>query len=127
MVKRRIKQGCLYSFLIGLIFNIFVFIFADKILYILYHTNKGLKYFKILSPFFLIFYLEGPLISALQALNKASVSFKISTIGIILKLISLSIFSLMHIGLYSLVISEIINILFVVTSCMIETKKSLNY
>ncbi len=125
MVKRRIIQGCIYSFLIGLVFNVFVFMFAKKILLILYGTTKGINYFKILSPFFLIFYLEGPLMSGLQAMNKASKSFKITSLGIVIKLIFLAIFSLVHIGLYGLVISEIVNIIFVVGYSFMEIKKLL--
>ena len=54
------------------------------------------------------------LISSIQALNKAKQSMKISLYGVILKLIIMSILSICHIGIYSLVISEIINIIFVV-------------
>lgn len=126
MVKRRIKQGCIYSFLIGLVINIIIFIFAKDILHILYGTAKGLNYFKVLSPFFLLFYLEGPLASGLQAMNKASTAFKITTYGIVIKIIVLAICSLIHIGLYGLVISEIVNIIFVVFGNYNNIKKVLN-
>jgi stage V sporulation protein B len=114
MVKKRIKQGLFYSFVIGLIFLTFMFIFAKEILTILYNTTSGVNYFRILAPFFLIFYLEAPLVSALQALNKATVTMKITTLGVIIKIIILSIGSIAKVGIYGLVISEIVNILFVV-------------
>ena len=50
----------------------------------------------------------------MQALNKAKQSMKISLYGVILKLIIMSVLSICHIGIYSLVISEIVNIIFVV-------------
>lgn len=125
MVKKRLKQGLFYSFLIGLIFTIILFIFAKNILQILYNTTSGLIYFKVLAPFFLLFYLEGPLISVLQALNKAATSMKITIYGVIIKIITLSIFSLCHIGLYGLVISEITNIIFVVLYNFKEVKKEI--
>ena len=115
LVRKRIKQSLLFAFIIGSMFSFGIFIFRYKLLYSLYHTFKGVEYIKILAPIFVLFYLEGVLISALQALNKAKISMKISFYGVILKLIVLIVLSLCHIGIYSLVISEVINIIFVVS------------
>ena len=114
MVKRRIKQALLFAFVIGLGFSIFIFLFRDPLLFSLYKTTIGSKYIKILAPIFVLFYLEGVLTSSLQAMGYAKTTMKISLYGVLIKLIFLSILSLCHIGIYSLVISEIINILFVV-------------
>ena len=114
MVKRRIKQGLLFALLIGISFSFVIYVFRDTLLFSLYKTTIGSKYIKILAPVFVLFYLEGVLTSSLQALGNAKLTMKISLYGVILKLIILSILSLCHIGIYSLVISEIINILFVV-------------
>ena len=114
MVKRRIKQGLLFAFLIGLGFSFVIYVFRDPLLFSLYKTTIGSKYIKILAPVFVLFYLEGVLTSSLQALGNAKTTMKISLYGVILKLVVLSILSLCHIGIYSLAVSEIINILFVV-------------
>lgn len=114
MVKRRIKQGLLFAFVIGIVFSTFIFLFRDPLLFSLYKTTIGSKYIKILAPIFVLFYLEGVLTSGLQAMGYAKTTMKISLYGVLIKLIFLSILSLCHIGVYSLVISEIINILFVV-------------
>ncbi len=114
MVKRRIKQGLLFALIIGLTFSFFIYVFRDTLLFSLYKTTIGSKYIKILAPVFVLFYLEGVLTSSLQAMGNAKITMKISLWGVILKLIVLSILSLCHIGIYSLVISEIVNILFVV-------------
>lgn len=114
MIKRRLKQALSYSFLIGLVFSILILVFRNPLLTILYKTTKGSDYILTLAPFFVLFYLEAPLVSALQAIDKAGSTMKISLYGIILKLLIMSILSMCHIGLYSLVISEIFDILFVV-------------
>ena len=114
MVKRRIRQGLLFALLIGLTFSFFIYVFRDILLFSLYKTTIGSKYIKILAPVFVLFYLEGVLTSSLQALGNVKTTMRISLYGVILILITLSILSLCHIGIYSLVISEIINILFVV-------------
>ena len=114
MIKRRIMQSVSFSFLLGTISSIIIFIFRDNLLFLVYHTSNGSNYIKVLAPAFVLFYLEAPLSSSLQALGKAKLSMKITTIGVIIKLFFLSILSLCHIGIYSLVISEIINIIVVV-------------
>ncbi len=123
MVKRRYKQALLISFILGLSFNIILFFYAKDLLQLIYNTTAGVEYIKFLCPFFLLFYLEGPLISMLQALNKAGKSMKITLYGVIIKLLVIAIFSLFKIGIYGLVISEIVNIIFVVILNFKEIKK----
>lgn len=114
MVKRRIHQSIIFSLIIGIFFSLVIFIFRDKLLFSLYNTTKGSDYIKILAPFFVLFYLEGVLTSSLQALGYAKVTMNITLYGVIIKLFIMAILSLCHIGIYSLVIAEIINIFFVV-------------
>ena len=52
--------------------------------------------------------------SFLQAVNKAHITMKITILGVIVKLIVLAGASLIHIGMYSLIASEIVNIFLVV-------------
>ena len=113
-LQSRIKQALTYSFWIGAISSILIFLLRNPLLQILYKTNLGSDYIFILAPFFVLFYLEAPLSSSLQAMDKASDTMKISLWGILLKLAVMCTLSFFKIGLYSLVISEIINILFVV-------------
>ena len=114
MVKRRIHQSIIFSLIIGIFFSLLIFIFRDKLLFSLYNTTKGSDYIKVLAPFFVVFYLEGVLTSSLQALGYAKVTMNITLYGVIIKLFIMAILSLCHIGIYSLVIAEIINIFFVV-------------
>ena len=119
-IKRRLKQSLIFSFLIGLISNVFVYIFTEQLLSIIFDTTKGIDYIKFLAPFFTFLYLEGPLASTLQALNYAKYTMTVTIITTIIKLITLFLFSLMHIGLYGLLISEIINIFLIL---YLNTKK----
>ena len=110
IIIRRLKQSLMISFLIGLFSNVIVYIFTDKLLLLVFNTTKGIEYVKFLCPFFVFLYLEGPLASFLQALNYAKYTMNVTIITTIIKLLTLFIFSLFHIGLYGLLISEIINI-----------------
>ena len=125
MVKKRIKQGLLFALVIGLFFSSIIFVFRDSLLFYLYKTTIGSKYIKILAPVFVLFYLEGVLTSSLQAMGYAKTTMKITLFGVFIKLLILAILSLSHIGIYSLVIAEIINILFVVSLNFKALKKAI--
>lgn len=125
LVKKRLKQSIIFSLLIGIVSNTLVYIFTNDLLYILFKTKKGVDYIKFLAPFFIFLYLEGPLSSTLQALNYAKYTMKVTIITTSIKLITLFIFSLFHIGLYGLLISEIINIFLIIYLYSIKTKKVL--
>lgn len=125
MVKRRLKQALTYSFFIGLISSMIILIFRNFLLNLLYKTTIGSDYILALAPFFVLFYLEAPLSSALQAMDEAKKTMKITLWGVFVKLGIMSILSVCHIGLYSLVISEIINIIFVVLLNALAIKKNL--
>ena len=125
MVKRRLKQAIILSFIVGSIFSGFIYIFRDLLLTTLYNTTKGSEYIEILAPFFVLFYLEGPLQSVLQAIGKAKTTMFITMVAVIVKLSSMAILSLCHIGMYSLVIAEIIDIFIIVILCVKAIRKEL--
>ena len=113
-LKKRLKEALIFALIIGITYSVILFFFGSNILSALYNTTLGLNYINILSPIFPLFYIESILISFLQAIDKAHITMKITIIGVIIKLIILAITSLIHIGMYSLIISEIINIFIVV-------------
>ena len=125
MVKKRLKQSIIFTFILGLVSNTIVYIFTEELLKIVFNTDKGIDYIRFLAPFFTFLYLEGPLSSTLQALNYAKYTMKVTIITTIIKIITLFIFSLMHIGLYGLIISEIINIFLVIYFNSTKLKKIL--
>ena len=125
LLKKRITQSIKISLLVGLICTITIYLGSSTILNVLYKTNEGLEYIKILSPFFILYYLEAPLSSILIGINKIKKTTFISTTGIIIKLISIIIFGLLNFKFYSLIIAEIINILYVTILSIISLKKDL--
>lgn len=123
MLKRRFYQALFISFLLGLGFSIFIFFFKEPLLWILYHTKSGADYIKVLAPTFVLFYLESPLISTLQGLGLAKFTMKITLFGVIIKNVVLSVFSFFRIGIYGLILSEIVNIIFVVGTNLVKIKR----
>ena len=111
--KKKIKQAILFSLLIGIPATI-VFMFIPHIpLKLVYNTTLGLEYIKVTAPFFLLHYIQAPLTSTLNGMGYAKVAMRGTLYGGTIKILSLIIFSLMKIGLWSLVISTILNIVVV--------------
>ena len=125
LCKKRIKQIVLISCLIGGLSTVIITIFPNLFLNLLYNTNEGIDYIRLLSPFTILFYIESPLNNALQALGKVKETFNIVLISSIIRIISIVVFSLLKIGMYSLVISIIINMFFSTLLYYKEIKKSL--
>jgi stage V sporulation protein B len=124
-VKKIFKKVMILSFLLGVVSNTFIYLFAEFILKIIFNTTAGLSYIKFLSFFFILFYFEAPLTSILHAFNEAKYVMKTTTIGIIIKLISMTILSFLKIGIYSLIMAEIINIIVVILLNYSRIKKIL--
>ena len=125
MVQKRFKQAIYISLLLGLFFSIFILLFRNKLLFVLYKTTTGSNFIQILGPIFVLFYLEGPISSTLQAIGKSKETLKITTIGIIIKLLSMSLLAFLKLGIYALVWGEIINIFLVVILSLLKIKKEL--
>ena len=124
-IKRKLNQTILYSLLIGLPISILIFIFPHFFLNFFYKTSNGIGYLRFLLPFFTIYYIEIPLSLFLQAINRSKVMMFDNIIGIILKTILLFLLSYLKIGLYSLIIAIIFNIIIVTTRHFIQIKNAL--
>ena len=111
--KKKIKQAIFYSLIIGIPFTILIMIYPNILLKILYHTNDGVNYIRFLAPICLIHYIQAPLTSSMQAMDMATSAFRGTLIGTIIRIISLYILCHFHIGLYSLLISIGINMIYV--------------
>ena len=122
-IKRKIKQSLSISFIIGFIFTILLMIFPNICMKLIYNTNEGINYIRVLAPFFLLYYIQGPLVAVMQALNMAKDAFTSTLVGIIIKTFLMIILSFMHIGIYTLIIPTIINIIYVTLFNIIKVKK----
>ena len=121
--KKKIKQGILLSLLIGIPITIFLMIDPYLPLKLLYNTNEGITYLKILTPVFLLQYIQSPLASSLQAMGKAKISMCGTLYGIIIKTVILTLGCLMRIGLWGLIFSLSIGIVFTTLYDYREIKK----
>lgn len=125
MIRKKLKQAIIFSSIIGIIFTSILLIFPDEALDIIFNNTKGTNYLIMAAPIFFITYLEGPIISTLQALNKAKIIMISSLLGTIIK--SILLFSLLYldIKMYALLIAILFQYLFVIIYQYIKLKKVL--
>jgi stage V sporulation protein B len=112
-VLKKIKQAIFYSLLIGLPATIIFITIPDVPLKLIYNTNEGINYIKFLAPICLLHYIQSPLTSSLQAMNKASCAMKATLTGMILRTLFLIIFCYLNFGIWSLILESSINIIYV--------------
>lgn len=125
-IKRKLKQAITISLAIGLPVTLILFLFPEFFLNIIYGTTHGGNYLRALALPFLFYYIELPLAATMQAMNLSKKVMTDNIIGIILKTILLYALSLLHIGMYGLVIASSINIIIVSISHYFHVKKALN-
>lgn len=111
--RKKLNQAIFFSLLIGIPCTFIFILIPDKLLNIIYNTNLGINYIKITSIFFLFHYIQAPLTSALTGIGLSKEAMKGTLYAGIIKILSLIIFSLLKIGLWSLIISSILNIIVV--------------
>lgn len=112
-ISKKIKQAIFICLLIGIPATIIFELFPEILLKFLFNTNQGITYIKVIAPICLLHYIQSPISSSLQALDKAKISMTGTLIGMILRTSVLFIFSFLKIGLWSLIIATSINIIFV--------------
>ncbi len=124
-VYKKVKQAIFFSLLVGIPATLIFEFFPDKLLRFLFKTNKGITYIKVIAPICILHYIQSPLSSSLQAMNKAKISMTGTLIGMILRTTSLFLLSFLKIGLWSLLIATSINIIFVTLFDLYNVKKIL--
>lgn len=110
---KRIKQIVFLSLSIGIVTSTLIFLFPEFLLDLLFNEVVGVKYIKVLAFFMLLYFIDLPFISAMQALNKAKENMYITIIGSSIKLLLIFLLSLLKIGLYGLIIAIIVNLIIV--------------
>ena len=124
-VKNKIKQGELISLAIGIVITIVIMIWPSELLKIVFNTEMGSNYLRLMAPFYIVYYLQVPLIASLQAMNKAREAMMSTIIGVTTKIGLMVILSTFKIGMYGFIIAGIANVFIVTTYDYIKVKRAL--
>ncbi len=123
--KNKIKQAIFFSLLIGIPATIIFVLIPQIPLKLIFATDQGIKYTKILAPICLLHYIQAPLTSSLQAIGKSKEAMKDTLVGMLLRTGILIICCYLNLGIYSLIIASSINIIYVTVHHIIKVKKYL--
>lgn len=125
-VKKKIKQAIFFSLCIGIPATL-IFTFIPQIpLNLIYNTNEGISYIKVLAPICLLHYIQSPISSSLQAMGHAKDSMKATFFGMLIRTILLIIGCNLKIGLWGLILATSSNIIFVTLFDICKLKKGLS-
>lgn len=123
--KRKIKQAIFYSLVVGIPCTLLFMLIPEIPLRLIYNTTEGISYIKILAPICLLYYIQSPLNGTLQAIGKAKEAMKGTLLGMIFRTTFLFVFSLLHIGMWGLVIAVSTNIIIVTIHQMKKVNEAL--
>ena len=113
--KKKIRQAIIISLLIGIPASLALAIFPNFFLKLIYNTNEGAAYMRFLAPICILQYIQSPLSATLDAMGLTKLELKTTIIGTFIRTIFLLLFSLLKIGMWGLIFSTSLNVIF--TTC----------
>jgi stage V sporulation protein B len=84
-IQHRLHQALRLSFVTGGLAVIVLYVFAEPVMQLMYGSTKAAVFVKVMAPFFIFHYFQGPLQAVLQALNLARAAMINSFIGAVIK------------------------------------------
>jgi len=85
LIEYRLQEALRFVFLTGGLAVIVLYVLADPLMQIMYGSTNGSYFIRVMAPFFLFYYYQGPLQAVLQALNLARAAMINSLIGAVVK------------------------------------------
>lgn len=85
LIEFRLQQALRFCLLSGGLAVIILYILANPLMEIMYGSPNGSNFIRLMAPFFIFSYYQGPLQAVLQALNLARAAMINSLIGAIVK------------------------------------------
>ncbi|MBM7716523.1 stage V sporulation protein B [Siminovitchia sp. FSL H7-0308] len=86
LVEHRLQQALRFALLTGGLSVVVLFTFAEPLMATIYGSVTGAYFIKLMAPFFIFQYYQGPLQAILQALDLARAAMINSMIGAVVKL-----------------------------------------
>ncbi|RSD24085.1 stage V sporulation protein B [Mesobacillus subterraneus] len=81
VIENLLQQSLRFSLLTGGLAVIVLYVLAEPLMTVMYGSSNGAQFIKLMAPFFLFYYFQGPLQAALQALDLARAAMINSLIG----------------------------------------------
>jgi stage V sporulation protein B len=85
VIESLLQQSLRLSLLTGGLAVVVLYVLAEPLMTLMYGTPNGAQFIKLMAPFFLFYYFQGPLQAALQALDLARAAMFNSLVGNVAK------------------------------------------
>ncbi|WP_071460244.1 stage V sporulation protein B [Bacillus massilinigeriensis] len=85
LIEHRLQQSLRLSLVSGGIAVVLLYVLAEPLMLAMYGSESGSQFIRLMSPFFIFYYYQGPLQATLQALNLARAAMVNSLIGNVAK------------------------------------------
>ncbi|AND41632.1 stage V sporulation protein B [Cytobacillus oceanisediminis] len=85
LIEYRLQQALRFAFITGGLAVVVLYVLSDQLMEVMYGSSSGSHFIKLMAPFFLFYYYQGPLQATLQALNLARAAMINSLIGAAVK------------------------------------------
>ncbi|WYP27821.1 stage V sporulation protein B [Alkalihalobacillus sp. FSL W8-0930] len=85
LIHTRLEQAMRLSFVAGGLAMVVLLVYPEQIMNFMYHAPEASGFLKVMAPFCLFLYIQGPLQAALQALDLAKPAMYNSLVGAVVK------------------------------------------
>ncbi|MFD2446187.1 stage V sporulation protein B [Bacillus sp. CGMCC 1.16607] len=85
LIEYRLQQALKFALITGGLSVVILYVLADPLMELMYGSTNGSSFIRLMAPFILFYYFQGPLQATLQAINLARAAMINSLIGNIIK------------------------------------------
>ena len=111
-IQRRLSLAFRIAFFGSGFYMMIVMIFPYEIMGLLYNSQTGAEFLKVMAPVFLLLYFQAPLVASLQAMGEAKFAMKASLVASVLKIsLMTGLMLIPGMNIWGLVISILFNII----------------
>ncbi|MNX58778.1 Stage V sporulation protein B [compost metagenome] len=127
-IHKRLHQSIKLALVSGAPFAVIMYVMAEPLCVLLYKNSEIAGMLKLMAPFALLIYLQGPLQAALQALDQPGRALTNTLIGAVVKIgLILYLASNPALGIYGAIIAIIVNIIIVTLLHSVTVAVALKY
>jgi stage V sporulation protein B len=87
LIEHRLQQAMRLSLVTGGLSVVVLYVFAEPLMQLMYGSSNAAIFVKVMAPFFIFYYFQGPLQAVLQGLDLAKAAMMNSLIGAVVKTI----------------------------------------
>jgi stage V sporulation protein B len=87
LIEHRLQQAMRLSLVTGGLAVVLLYVFAEPMMQLMYGSSNAAIFVKVMAPFFIFYYFQGPLQAVLQGLDLAKAAMMNSLIGAVVKTI----------------------------------------